>query len=102
MQTDAYADGGSLRPGMIGEGTLYGNGSRNSIGGTCEGYKESIPLHIYLRAVALLENRAQQLPEVGHHIGVVLAQLLQEARGSFDVGEEEGNGSGGEIAQRRL
>src|SRR5215470_17432284 len=84
---------------MIGEGTLHGNGSRNGVGGTCEGYKESITLHIYLRAVALIENRAQHLPEVGQHIGVVLTQLLQEARGSFNVGEEEGDGSRREITQ---
>jgi hypothetical protein len=44
MQSDAYAHGGSLRPGMIGEGTLHGNGSRNSVGGTCKGHEEGISL----------------------------------------------------------
>src|SRR5438874_11354883 len=58
MQADAYAHGDALGPGMIGEGTLHSNGSRNSVGGACEGYKEGIPLHIYLIAVILIENRA--------------------------------------------
>jgi len=95
MQADPHPDREAFGPGMFCEDSLYGCGSRNCISGTGKGDKEGISLGINLVTIVLLEYAVQRMPTVGQHVGIVLPQLLQEARRVFSIGEEQCNGSGG-------
>jgi hypothetical protein len=58
-----------------------------------KGDEERIPLHIDLVAVPLLEHGTQELTALRQHVWVALAQLLEQVRRSFDVSEEQRDGS---------
>ncbi len=45
----------------------------------------------------LMESRTQQVSALGQHVGVSLTQTVEQVRGPFDVGEEEGDHSGREL-----
>src|SRR5260221_8754999 len=59
MQTNTHPDRGTAGPGMFYEGSLYGSGSRNRIGGTSKGDEKRVSLGIDLVTVVLLEHAAQ-------------------------------------------
>jgi hypothetical protein len=54
-------------------------------------------LCVNLMPVPLLENSTQQLPVLFQQIGVAVAQLLEQARGSLDISEEQRNRSRREV-----
>src|SRR5439155_6192964 len=93
MQTDTHPDRDTAGPGMLCQGPLYGGGSRNRISSACKGHEKGIPLRIDLVTMILCEHLPQQFSAFGQHIGVALAQLLQEARGALYIGEEQRDGS---------
>ena len=82
---------------MSSEGTLNIHRSRESIQSTSKCHEESVPLCVNLIPVPLLENSTQQLPVLFQQIGVAVAQLLEQARGSLDIGEEQRNRSRREV-----
>jgi hypothetical protein len=64
-----------------------------------EGDEEGVALRIHLDAPVPLAGRAQDAAVLGQQVGVALAVLLQQPRRALDVGEEEGDGAGGELGQ---
>jgi hypothetical protein len=61
-----------------------------------EGHKEGIPLGIHLRAIPGLDARAHHGVVLAQQVGVGRAELLQQARGAYDVGEQEGDSPAGQ------
>jgi hypothetical protein len=101
MQPDAYTEHHPLRPGMVGEGTLHGDGSRDRIRRAGKGDEEGIPLGIDLVAVPAFEGGAQQVAIVGQHVAVPLLQPLEEGGGPFEIAEEQCKGSGWHVRHSR-
>ncbi len=56
-----------------------------------EGGKDCIPLGVNLLASSLLNSRADQAAALHQDVRIGVPQLLEEARGPLDVGEEEGD-----------
>ncbi len=77
-----------FRPGMGSEGTLDSHYRRDGIGGASKGEEEGFSPRVDLVAVELKECGAQEVPTLVQEAGVVLTQLLKQARGPLDVGEE--------------
>ncbi len=88
VQTHAHPHHHTFRPGMGSEGTLDSHSRRDGISGASKGHKEGIPLHIDLVAMELEECGAQEVPTLVQEAGVSLTQLLKQARGPLNVGEE--------------
>src|SRR5260221_11697852 len=97
MQPHAHANRDVLWPALRGEGALRLDGGGERVTGAGEGGEEGIPLRIHLLAAVGVERGAHQPAMLGQDVGVVWTYLLQETRGAFDVGEQEGDGAGGEI-----
>jgi hypothetical protein len=51
--------------------------------------EERVSLRVHLGAAAGAERLAHDSPVVAHHLGVVVAQFLQELRRALDVREDE-------------
>ena len=70
-------------------------GGVDRLGRRRERIKERVPLRVDLHAAAPRERLPQQPPVLGERLLVGLrAQLMQLARGTLDVGEEQGDGAG--------
>jgi hypothetical protein len=65
----------------------------NGVLGPLEGDEEGVALGVDLLASVLFEGRSQEPVMVGTRFAVTLAQLLEQASRSLDVGEEEGDGA---------
>jgi hypothetical protein len=63
------------------------------IGGARERNEERVALRVHLDAVAAAELLAKDGPVRRGHIGVPVAEPLQELGRAFDVGEDEGDGA---------
>ncbi len=73
-------------------------GRPQSAGRSREGDEESIPLRIDLDALIGRERHTQDTAMLRQHPRVLLrAQFMQQLRRTLDVGEEEGDGAGGQI-----
>src|SRR5215469_6634423 len=72
---------------------LHLHGCQDSIGRTRESHEEGITLGIHFVTMKAVEDSTQELAPCGNHLGVALPHLLLQARGAFDVGEEEGDSS---------
>ncbi len=60
--------------------------------------EERVALRVDLRSAVRAERLAHEAPVVGRHPPVVLvAELLQQARRAFDVGEDERDGAAGQL-----
>src|SRR6266699_4995767 len=101
MQPHAYPHHHAFWPGKGEEGTLSGHRRQDRIGGACKGHKKSVTLRVHLTTVPLVENATQKLSALRQHVGKTLAQLLEQARRSLDVGEEQGDGSCWEVGHAR-
>jgi hypothetical protein len=88
VQTHAHPHHHTFRPGMGSEGTLDSHCRRDGIGGASKGEEEGIALRVDLVAVELKECGAQEVPTLVQEAGVALTQLLKQARGPLNVGEE--------------
>ena len=63
-----------------------------------EGDEEGVSLRVDLDPAVRCERLAQNAAMLGERLRVVLrAQLVQQPRRALDVGEEEGDGAGGEV-----
>ena len=67
-----------------------------------EGDEEGVPLGVHLDATVASECLANDAALLGQRVHITLAQLLEQARRSFDVGEEEGDGAGREVAPHSI
>jgi hypothetical protein len=95
---DAHAD-----PDRPGGERLLGRcrrAQRTGRGG--KGDEEGIPLRVDLDAAVDAERGAQDAAVLRERLGVGFgAQLVQQLRRALDVGEDEGDGSGRELAERQ-
>ena len=64
---------------MVGQSMLDGYGCRNRIGSTSKSREESVALGADLLAIVLHDYCTLQVPALLQHVGVMIAQLLQEA-----------------------
>jgi len=70
-------------------------GSLDRLGRRRERIKERVPLCVHLHAAAPRERTPQQPPVLRERLLVRLrAQLVQQTRRTFDVGEEQGDAAG--------
>src|SRR5688572_30015458 len=83
-------------------GTLHGSCSSDRVRGTRERHEEGITLGIDLHPTVGGERFTQSATVGAQRPRIAAgAQLLQELRRPFNIGEEEGDGSGREIARHR-
>ena len=94
MHADAHLDraGGELARHLF-------RGRERARGGR-EGHEERVALGVDLDAVVTGASLADHAPVLGERIGIRLcAKLVQKPRRALDVGEEERDGAGGEVAR---
>ena len=70
--------------------------------GARERKEERVALIVDFLASVLAGGRAQDLPVLGQHLSVLLAQTLQQLGRALDVREHEGDGSGRQICRLHL
>ena len=74
---------------------------RDGIARALEGDVEGVALQLDLDPAVAGEDLAQEAAVLGERLHVALAaELLQEASRPLDVGEEQGDGAGGELSHR--
>ncbi len=98
----AHADLDAFGPGVAGERLLRGDGCRGSRPSVLEDDEELVAPVIDDVSASLFHGSAEKLAVVGQNLGVPIPQALKELRRSFDVGEEEGDGSIGKGRHLRL
>jgi hypothetical protein len=87
-----HADPHLHRPG--GKGVSAVSGRRERLDRIGERIQEGVPLRVDLDSLVSREGLTQQTAMLGERVDVaLLAQLLDQPRRPFDVGEEEGDGS---------
>ncbi len=79
------------------QGELAFDGSEERVSRTRERDEERVALRVDLVSAVSGEGGAEQSLMVRKHAAVPLAELLDEPRRPFDVGEEEGDGAGGRL-----
>ena len=72
------------------------------LGGAREHDEERVALRVHLHAVVPRESVTQDAAVLGEHLGVLVAQFVQQARRALDVREQEGDGAGGELGHRLM
>ena len=93
VQTHAHADR------TRGQSSQRVGGRLECAGCGREGDEEGVPLGIHLDAVVAGAGLADHAPVLGERRGVCLrSQLVQQLGRALDVGEQEGDRAGGEIA----
>src|SRR6185503_9374515 len=92
VQPHAYPYLGALRPGVGGKRALALDCSANGIPGARERVEERVALRVDLAPAGGSEDIAQEPPVIGDHLAVLVAQLLEQARGALDVREQERHG----------
>jgi hypothetical protein len=93
MQPDAHSHCCVLGPGVSGKSALDVHRGADRIAGAGKDYEKGIALRVHLLPVPLPEGRSQQAPALLQESSVAFAQLLQQVRGPFYIGEEQGDGS---------
>ena len=84
------------------KGPLSRRGGGDGVLGAREGDEEGVALCVDLVAAGLLEGAPQQALVLGEDLAVLVAQLLEQPRRAFDVGEEERDGSARKLSHCRL
>jgi hypothetical protein len=82
------------------ERSLRGLGGADGIVGIGERNEEAIALSVDLLAAVLLERVAQEPPMISQNVGVMVAELVQQTRRSFDVRKEKGDGACRQLGRR--
>ena len=92
MQAHAHADRAPFERGAA------GGGGKQRIRGFREGDEERVALRVYLDATVGLERLAQRSSVAGEDLCIAVTELVDQPRGPFHVGEQEGNGSARQVA----
>src|SRR5215471_16023793 len=100
MQAHTHAHCYAFGPGMSCNGALCIYRSQHSICGAGKCNEESITLRINLVTIPFLESSTQQASALCQYISILIAQLPEQACGTFDVGEEQGDCSCWKVTQR--
>ncbi len=93
MQPNAHSHYCGLGPGVSGKGALDVHRGAHRIGSAGKDHEKGIALRVPLLPMPLPEGRPQYVPALFQESSIVFAQLLQQARGPFHIGEEQGEGS---------
>jgi hypothetical protein len=97
MQPHTYPQWRAIRPGITCQCALRVDGRGQCISGAGEGDEEAVTLGIDLDAAVRLDGRPYHLVVRSARDGkAVGAQPPQQIGRAFDVGEEEGDGTGGQ------
>ena len=72
------------------------------ISSTRKGHEKGISLRVNLVTMPSGKDCPQQATTIRQHTGVVLAQLLQEARRALDISKKQSNGSGRQLGWNKL
>ena len=72
--------------------------SGQRVAGPRERHEEGIALRVDLDATVPLEGVADDAPVLGKRVRVGVAEVVEQAGGPLDVGEEEGDGAAGELS----
>ena len=91
---DAHLD--AARPLVVAERALRVNGAAYGVARADEREEERVALRVDLGAAGRAEALADEPPVVACDLGVVVAELLQQACRALDVREGEGDRPGGE------
>jgi len=70
----------------------------DSVAGPRERVEECVSLRVYLDPAALSERGTEDPSMFRENLRVLVTEVVQERRRALNVGEEEGDGSGREIA----
>ena len=97
----ARVDPHSHANGPVAEGRLGGLGRCDRVRRAAEREEERISLCVDLDAVVPAADVAKRPSMIREQLGIVVAVLLQQAGGAFDVREDERDGAGRKIAQDR-
>ena len=89
VQAHADTQHRSVRPGVRGELSLGRDGCRDRVAGAPEREEERVTLCVHLDAVPVAEFLAEDSAMLGDHVGVLVAEPLQELGRALDVGEDE-------------
>src|SRR3954469_11446539 len=73
-------------------------GGRDRVGGTGKGDEEGVTLGVDLDPVMTVDRASQGSPVVGEEIGVSRPVLMDQPGRALDIGEQEGDGAGREVA----
>ena len=80
------------------EGSLRLARGLERVRGPGEGDEEGVALRVDLDPTVPREGPAQDLPMRSERVCIRVAELAEQLRRALDVGEEEGDGAGGELA----
>ena len=97
VQAHAHAHADAVGPGLGGQRALRLDHGLEGIRGAREGHEERVAVGADHAPMMLLKRLEQKLVLLRQHGGIFLAQLLQEPRRAFDIGEEERDCAGREI-----
>jgi hypothetical protein len=81
-----------------GQAPLGGHSGLHSLHRAPEGREERVPLRADLDPAALVDGPAQDGGVIVQDLRVQIADLLEQARGALDVGEQEGDRSGRQLS----
>jgi hypothetical protein len=84
-----------------GQSALCFGGGRDGVGRTRERDEESVALRVDLDSIMLPPRLAQDAVMLGEHIGVSVAELLQQPRRPLDISKEERHRPGRELCWHR-
>ena len=96
VQPDAHLNASSLGPGMRLQRELRRRRATAGIQRATENDEERVALGAQLVAAMLGQGFAEHRVMGEQHVGVALAELLDESRRAFDIAEKEGDGTGGQ------
>ena len=102
VDAHSHAKAASRRPFLRSERVLAVDRGGGRLLGAREREEERVALIVDFLASVLADGRAQDLPVVGEHVSVPLAQMLQQLRRALDVREHEGDGSGRQFCQSHV
>jgi len=94
VQAHADPDGRSLRPLLLGQRALRGSGCGQGIGRGGEGHEERVAFGGDLDSCAVADRGPHDVRMPVQQIPIAVRQLGQDARGAFDIGEQERHRTG--------
>ena len=101
VHADPHVDPDIAGPGASGQSLLAGDRRLQRVRRLGKDRKEVVSLAVDLLTAVAFERHAQEAPVLGKHLGVALAQRLEQPRRALDVREEERKSPGRELPPGR-